>query len=217
MATPEAKDTPMLLIGMLDSPYVRRVAISFQLLGLPFEHRALSVFRTFDEFRAINPVVKAPTLACDDGTVLMDSTLILQYAETLARPRTLVPDSPAHLAAALRDIGLALAACEKAVQLYYEDTLRPPEKRHAPWVTRVTGQLYDAFDALEASAARRAFDAKRMDQASVTAAVAWTFTQETIPGVVAPERCPALAAFTALAEAHPAFLAAPHGLGTVAR
>ncbi|WP_048911026.1 glutathione S-transferase N-terminal domain-containing protein, partial [Burkholderia mallei] len=28
----------MKLIGMLDSPFVRRVAISAKLLGLPFEH-----------------------------------------------------------------------------------------------------------------------------------------------------------------------------------
>ena len=47
----------MQLIGMLDSPYVRRVAISLQLLGLPFEHRSVSVFRGFDEFSRINPVV----------------------------------------------------------------------------------------------------------------------------------------------------------------
>jgi len=38
------------LIGMLDSPYVRRVAISLQLLGVRFEHRCLSVFRTFEQF-----------------------------------------------------------------------------------------------------------------------------------------------------------------------
>ena len=66
----------MKLIGMLDSPYVRRVAISLQLLGLRFEHQSLSVFRGFDSSSSINPVVKAPTLVCDDGTVLMDSTLI---------------------------------------------------------------------------------------------------------------------------------------------
>ncbi len=81
----------MKLIGMLDSPYVRRVAISLQLLGLEFEHQSLSVFRTFTEFSQINPVVKAPTLVCDDGQVLMDSTLILEYAEALARPKTLMP------------------------------------------------------------------------------------------------------------------------------
>ena len=49
----------MKLIGMLDSPYVRRVAISLQLLGLRFEHLSLSVFRTFAQFQKINPVVKA--------------------------------------------------------------------------------------------------------------------------------------------------------------
>lgn len=47
----------MKLIGMLYSPYVRRVAISLQLLGLKFEQQSLSVFRTFDEFSRINPVV----------------------------------------------------------------------------------------------------------------------------------------------------------------
>lgn len=58
----------MRLIGMLDSPYVRRVAVSLQLLGLPFRHESLSVFRAYEQFRAINPVVKAPTLVCADGT-----------------------------------------------------------------------------------------------------------------------------------------------------
>ena len=76
----------MQLIGMLDSPYVRRVAISMKLMGIPFEHQSVSVFRHFERFREINPVVKAPTLVCDDGTVLMDSTLILDYLEGLAAP-----------------------------------------------------------------------------------------------------------------------------------
>ena len=62
----------MQLSGMLDSPYVRRVAISLQLLGLRFEHQSVSVFRTFAQFRQINPVVKAPTLICDDAAVLME-------------------------------------------------------------------------------------------------------------------------------------------------
>ena len=120
----------MQLIGMLDSPYVRRVAISLQLLGLRFEHQSLSVFRTFPQFQKINPVVKAPTFVCDDGEVLMDSTLILEYAEALARPRTLMPAKPQELQHALRVIGLALAACEKAVQAKAE-TL--PEFMAAPY------------------------------------------------------------------------------------
>jgi len=83
----------MQLVGMLDSPYVRRVAIALQLLEVPFEHRVLSVFSTYEQFRAVNPVVKAPTLVCDDGSTLMDSGLIVEYAESMAG-RSLMPATP---------------------------------------------------------------------------------------------------------------------------
>ena len=61
----------MKLIGMLDSPYVRRAAISAKCLGITLEHQSVSVFRHFEQFQQINPVVKAPTLVLDDGEVLI--------------------------------------------------------------------------------------------------------------------------------------------------
>jgi glutathione S-transferase len=206
----------MQLIGMLDSPYVRRVAVSLQLLGLRFEHRSLSVFRTFSEFQRINPVVKAPTFVCDDGEVLMDSSLILQYAEALARPRSLMPADLQELQHALRVVGLALAACEKSVQIFYERSLRPPEKLHEPWVERVTGQLLAAYGALEEEVASRppAVTSATITQAGVTTATAWRFTQQVLPEVVPAADYPAIAAFSAKAEALPEFLAAPYGDGT---
>ena len=88
----------MRLIGMLDSPYVRRVAISLKGMGIPFQHEAVSVFRHVERFKAINPIVKAPTLVADDGTVLMDSTLILDYVESLVpvEKRLMPPAGPAR-------------------------------------------------------------------------------------------------------------------------
>jgi glutathione S-transferase len=206
----------MQLIGMLDSPYVRRVAISLQFLGLRFEHRSLSVFRTFAEFRQINPVVKAPTLVCDDGAVLMDSTLILDYAEALAAPRSLMPAEISARRHALRLIGLALAACEKSVQLIYERTLRPAERIHEPWVARVTGQLLAAYAELESELQRSplAASAAAIDQAAISTAVAWNFTQATLPGTVDPAAHPRLQEHSWRAERLPQFSAAPHGEGT---
>jgi glutathione S-transferase len=207
----------VLLIGRLDSPYVRRVAISLQLLGLPFEHHPVSVFGDFEKFQAINPVVKAPTLVCDDGTVLMDSNLILAYAEALSAPRSLLPTDVPSLRADLRVIGLALAACEKSVQLVYERTLRPPDKQHEPWSRRVTGQLLAAFAGLEADIALRPPAATRAQlmQSGVTSAISWHFAQQLLPDVVPAARFPTLAAFGALAEALPVFQAAAHGDGTL--
>ena len=205
----------MKLVGMLDSPFVRRVAISLQLLGLRFEHQPTSVFRGFDEFSRINPVVKAPTLVCDDGEVLMDSTLILELAEALARPRSLMPASLPERQHALRLIGLALAACEKSAQIIYERGLRPPEKLHQPWVDRVTRQLIAAYEAIEAELARTPLDASRsgITQAGVSVAVAWYFTQQTLPEVVPAGSFPHIAEFSACAEALPEFAAAAFGEG----
>ena len=207
----------MQLIGMLDSPYVRRVAVSLQLLGLDFEHHSISVFRTFEKFHQINPVVKAPSLVCDDGEVLMDSTLIIEYAEALAGGRrSLMPNGITERQHTLRDIGLALAACEKSVAIIYERNLRPPEKLHQPWVSRVTDQLMAAYQLLETelSGSPLAVTSDAINQAGISIAVAWHFTQQMIPEVVPASKFPAIQAFSATAEGLPQFKAAPHGDAT---
>ncbi|MCP1510641.1 MULTISPECIES: glutathione S-transferase family protein [Pseudomonas] len=192
----------MKLIGMLDSPYVRRVAISLELYGVDFVHEPLSVFRTFDEFAQINPVVKAPTLVLDDGTVLMDSSLILEYLETLApADRKLLPQKPGALARDLHILGLALAACEKSVQIVYEHNLRPAEKLHAPWLERVSGQLLAAYGLLD----KQLGDSEALTQASITAAVAWSFSQFTVASVVKADAFPHLQRHAERLEQHPAF------------
>jgi glutathione S-transferase len=203
----------MRLIGMLDSPYVRRVAVSLNLMGLAFDHEPVSVFRDFDRFAATNPVVKAPTLVTDDGLVLMDSTLILEHLERLAPAgRSLTPAGLADHARAQRLIGLALAACEKTVQLVYEFDLRPPEKQHQPWIDRVRGQVAAAWGLLEADLASLAggwLFADRPLQADVTIAVAWRFARFTLPKAAPEADYPALAAFSARAEDLGAFKSTP--------
>jgi glutathione S-transferase len=182
----------MKLIGMLDSPYVRRTAISLEVLGVHFEHEAVSVFSTFEKFKAINPVVKAPTLICDDGEILMDSSLILQFVEA-RHTRSLWSADPAERQHDYRAVSLALAACDKSVQIVYERNLRPKEAQYEPWIERVTGQLLAAYAGLEQEAQRRkeAFSNAHM-QASITAAVAWQFTQSMLAKAVPAAKHPAL-------------------------
>jgi glutathione S-transferase len=207
----------MKLIGMLDSPYVRRVAVSLQMLGLPFEHQSLSVFSTYEQFKQINPVVKAPTLLADDGTVLMDSTLILQYAEFIAMPAARrTPTMPRELLRSQHLLGVVLAACDKSVQIVYEHKVRPAEKLHQPWLQRVTEQLVAALDLLETELKQQPLPAtsSAMPPAGVMIAVTWHFIQQMMPEVVAAARYPALADYSRQAEALPEFQAAPHGDGT---
>jgi len=201
----------MKLIGMLDSPYVRRVAISLDVLGVHFEHDAVSVFSTFEKFRAINPVVKAPTLVCDDGEVLMDSSLILQYVEArTAHRRSLWSADPMERQHEFRAVGLALAACEKSVQIIYERNLRPKQAQYEPWMERVTGQLLAAYAGLEEEVKRRqAAFATAHTQASISTGIAWQFTQSMLAAIVPAAKHPGLAALSARLEETPEFLKYP--------
>jgi glutathione S-transferase len=202
----------MRLIGMLDSPYVRRVAITLECLGIPFGHDPISVFSTYEKFEAINPVVKAPTLVCDDGEVLMDSSLILQFVEaTRAGGDSLWTSSDAaRMQHEMRAVSLALAACEKSVQIVYERQLRPPSAQYEPWVERVRGQLLEAYAGLEREVqTHHAVFAQPRNQASITAAVAWRFTQSMLAPIVLAEKHPGLVELSARMERTPAFLKYP--------
>jgi len=82
----------MILIGMFDSPFVRRVAVSMKLLAIPFEHRNWSVGKDFDRIREFNPLGRVPTLVLDDGESLIESATILDYLDDFVGPaRSLLP------------------------------------------------------------------------------------------------------------------------------
>ena len=195
---------------MLDSPYVRRAAISLRLLGIPFEHRSLSVFRNFDEFQQTNPLVKAPTLVLDDGTLLTESGLIIDWAECTSSKPALMPSDAAQRLRATRLTGIALAASEKSVQIVYEHK-REEDKRDQGWLRRVQGQLHSAYDLLE-----RELDGKdgwlfgdTPTQADISIAVAWGFTQIVAADVIDAKAYPNLVRFSQRAEQHPDFAALP--------
>ncbi|HWU55350.1 MAG TPA: glutathione S-transferase N-terminal domain-containing protein [Rhizomicrobium sp.] len=194
----------MQLIGTLASPYVRRVAVSLKVLGLPFDLDQVSVFRHFDKFHSINPVVKAPTFITDDGVVLMDSGLILEHIAHLA-PRSLMPADRAEHEIALRQLGLALAACDKTVAILYERNQRPPEKQHQPWLDRLLGQVLAAYGALEREVSPDWFTGEELMQPQITTAAVWHFTQYNVPELVVAANFPKLSVLSARAEKLPPF------------
>ncbi len=201
----------MELIGMLDSPYVRRVAVALLAAGVPFTHRPISLFRHIDEFSQINPLLKAPTLVADDGTVLMESSVILDYLASLTPAvAALTPRAPTARLAAARATGLALAVMEKAVQRHYERALRPPEKRHEPWIARVERQLSAGLEALERESPDFGWiGGGALGVADISVVCAFGFSHLLLADLVDKALYGRLAAFCARAEDLPPFRAAP--------
>jgi len=202
----------MQLIGMLDSPFVRRVAITMQVLGIEYEHRPLSVLRTYDEFRKVNPLVKVPTLVCEDGEMLIDSSLIISHLESVAE-RSLMPVGIDDERQALQQIGVALVAMEKIAHRIYETKMRPEEFVYAPWLDRIVEQISSALDWLEESVSGledgQWLFGDLMSQADITTAIAWRFAVNSAAPVANAVDRPALQAFSERAEALPEFLACP--------
>ena len=62
----------MKLVGMFDSPYVRRVAISMRLLDLSFEHLNWSIGSDQDRVKLLNPLGQVPILVLADGTTIQE-------------------------------------------------------------------------------------------------------------------------------------------------
>jgi glutathione S-transferase len=207
----------MQLIGMLDSPYVRRVAIALIVAKTPFIHRPISLFRHIDQFSKLNPLLKAPTLLTEDGAALMDSSVILDYlAGVDPCIAALTPSEAPQRLGALRTTGLALTVMEKAVQRHYERMLRPAEKQHEPWVDRVMGQLTAGLSALDAELPGSGWMSGELGLADITVACAFGFTHALLADIVETRRYPNLGAFSARAEALPAFRAAPPEDGATA-
>ena len=157
----------MQLIGMLNSPYVRHVAVILLAAKVPFSHRPISLFRQIDEFVKLNPLLKAPTLVTGEGTALMDSNVILEYLGG-AHPRVaaLTPTQPAQRVRALRVTRIAVTVMEKAVQRHYERALPPPDKHHEPRIDRVVSQLAAGLAALDAELPRWAGSAANSESAT---------------------------------------------------
>jgi glutathione S-transferase len=200
----------MKLVGLFDSPYVRRVAVSMRLQGHAFEHVALSVFRHVDEMRKFNPLIKVPMLILDGGEKLIESSFILDYLDGIAAPeKRLMPPSGMARMQIQQHCAVSLIAMEKAVQYYYETGLRPAENTYHAWAERVLTQMHDAFALLEAMPESAVLSGAALTQADVSAAVALAFARYVHAAQFPSGRYPRLERLSSRCEALPEFIDTP--------
>ena len=201
----------MLLVGQYDSPFVRRVAVSMHMLGLPFRHNTLSVFKDAEAMRIFNPLGRVPSLVLSGGPdnhqeVLIESGAILDHLdETVGPARALLPPAGVARRDALRMIAMATGGMDKAVAIVYERLLRPATARHQPWEARCQMQLSEALGYLEKQPLAALLASGKTPQAAITAACLIGFLNLRVPDTFPAGRYPALEKLSAQAEALPAF------------
>ncbi|NKB57777.1 MAG: glutathione S-transferase family protein [Alphaproteobacteria bacterium] len=197
----------MILIGRFGSPFVRRVAITLRLYGIPHEHQALSASGDDrPKLQAINPVARVPALITDEGETLIDSVTILDYLDRLVGPeKALTPSDGAARTKVMALIGLAIGGIEKSIAAYYEMGKRPEEMWHRPWLDTLLEQSKDGFEALDRAAATPWLAGDRMTQADISTVAFWDFAVRVRPSDAPAMDCPNLVAIADRANALPAF------------
>jgi glutathione S-transferase len=199
----------MILVGVNRSPYTRRVAITLNVYGFPYEQRQLSGFDNRAEVRHSNPLGRIPALVLDSGETLVDSGAIIDHLDEVhGRDRALTPAAGADRRAVLKVCALMMGACDKGLQAAYERNRQPPEKQHQPWRDDCVAQVTNALAAVDqmVDPGQPYLLLGRLTQADITAFVAERLARAGL-GVDTDGHMPRLRALTRKLLEEPAFRA----------
>jgi glutathione S-transferase len=134
------------------SPYVRKVMIAVHEMGLADRIRTVRTTvggtTPHAELMKINPLGKIPTLELEDGTVIYDSPVIVEYLDTLHTGRKLCPSAWPERLTALRRHALGQGMLDFALPLLAEG-FRPAERQSEPHQALWRTKLRACVEALE--------------------------------------------------------------------
>jgi glutathione S-transferase len=143
----------MILRSASPSPFGRKVKIAAALLGLSDEITvvATDTVDPKDPVRSDNPLGKIPTLVLEDGMVVYDSRVILDYLDMRAGGGIILPkDSMERIRAQILH-ALADGIMDAGILQIYEGRWREPAQHVAKWVDHQSGKVGRALAHLEAN------------------------------------------------------------------
>lgn len=143
----------MILYSSLPSPFGRKVKIAAALLDLSdrLEIVPTNTADPADVIRLKNPLGKIPALVLEDGQIIFDSPVILEYLDHLVGGDKIVPRDPARRFRVLTEAALADGIMDAAILQVYETRLRAEGKQDAGWLGLQAGKVERALAAFEAA------------------------------------------------------------------
>ena len=133
------------------SPFGRKVKIAAALCGLSDRYKVedTDTRNPDDPIRRQNPLGKIPALILDDGTVLFDSRVIVEFLDAEAGGGIIIPTNGRKRFDQLRLQALADGIMEAALLQVYEQRWRAAEIHHRPWLDHQAGKVERGLAALE--------------------------------------------------------------------
>lgn len=132
----------MKLIGSLTSPYVRKVRVVFAEKKLDYTFILEDVWAADTTIGQTSALGKVPALLMDDGSVLFDSRVIVEYLDTLTPVGKLIPAGGRERSSVKCWEALADGVLDAAILVRLEKTLRPEQQQSPVWIARQMGKVH---------------------------------------------------------------------------
>lgn len=128
------------LIGSLSSPFVRKVRVVLAEKRIEYEFVVDPPSEPATRVPEFNPLGKVPVLVTDDGTRLFDSSVIVEYLDSISPVARLIPDPVRQRIHVRRWEALADGMMDAGVLLVQEGR-RPAELQSDAVVARQRGKV----------------------------------------------------------------------------
>jgi len=141
----------MILRSSPASPFGRKVKLALGILGLENEVTIEKADPTdpADTLRQQNPLGKIPALIIEDGSVIYDSPVILEYLDHRAGGARIIPKDASARFKALTLEAMCDGILDACILLVYEGRWRPAEKHEQKWIDHQQAKVQRAFSVLE--------------------------------------------------------------------
>jgi glutathione S-transferase len=125
----------MKLVGSLTSPFVRKVRIVLSEKRIVYDFDVDIPWESTTHVAEYNPLGKVPVLVMDDGTILYDSRVIVDYLDSANPVSRLMPEFNRERSMVKRWEALADGICDAASTIFLERK-RPDALQSAEWIAR---------------------------------------------------------------------------------
>ncbi len=146
----------MKLIIATPSPYARKARVALLEKNIPFETVIDNPWVPGTGITKINPLGKVPALILDDDNVFHESSVIVEYLETLPQSPRLIPSEPMLRIAVKQIEAIADGVCDAVVLIVLERN-RKVEQQNTAWMTRQRCKIDAGVDELSRLLGQREF------------------------------------------------------------
>jgi glutathione S-transferase len=138
----------MKLIGTVTSPYVRKVRIVLHEKRIDYAFLLENLNAPDSTLSEFNPLGKVPCLVMEDGKTLYDSSVIVDYLDTITPVGKLLPPGGRERAEVKCWEALANGVMDASILALLETTQRPEKQQSKAWIERQLGKVHSGLKAM---------------------------------------------------------------------